>query len=99
MFVTYCLSCQRRTGFRAHYGFIGTLLMLLITCGLWLFALPFYPKHCVACGCVRPGLWTRSKHWWGGDPKPPQMLPQIFIFDGETYTQVAKAPKKSWWRA
>lgn len=78
MYTGYCLSCQRRTGFRAHYGFIGTTLLLLLTSGLWLLALPFYPKRCVACGCCRPGWLRRLKYSWSGDPKPQ---PQIVVVE------------------
>jgi hypothetical protein len=31
----------------------GTFFMVLITFGLWLFVIPFYPKRCAVCGCVR----------------------------------------------
>lgn len=57
MKIGYCQSCARNTGFKRALG-LGTVLMLVLTGGTWLFALPFYPSRCVICGC-RYGHWKR----------------------------------------
>jgi hypothetical protein len=45
----YCFPCQRDTGHRRVYG-RRTFYIVLLTGGLWLLALPFYPRRCVRCG-------------------------------------------------
>ena len=45
----HCVNCNQTTGHKRHIG-IGTLLMVLITAGLWLFAIPFYQVRCIRCG-------------------------------------------------
>src|SRR5271170_4620871 len=52
MFQTQCANCGQPRGFARRLGF-GTFFMVLITFGLWLFVIPFYPKRCSVCGCVR----------------------------------------------
>jgi hypothetical protein len=49
MHVAYCPTCKQKTGFQRKLGF-GTFFAVLITIGLWLLALPFYPKRCNICG-------------------------------------------------
>jgi hypothetical protein len=44
-----CESCARQTGFGRVFGW-GTFLGVLLTGGLWLVAMPFYPRRCVVCG-------------------------------------------------
>ena len=45
----YCVGCERNTGHKRFLG-LGTFLALLATAGLWILAIPFYPKRCVLCG-------------------------------------------------
>jgi len=45
----YCDNCGRNSGFKRNLG-IGTLLMVLLTGGLWLLVIPFYPLRCINCG-------------------------------------------------
>ena len=47
-----CPNCQKRTGFKRALG-VGTFLMVLLTFGLWLFVIPFYPARCITCGLPR----------------------------------------------
>lgn len=49
MYADYCLGCMRGTGHKRRFG-IGTIVLLIITMGWWIFAMPFYPKRCVICG-------------------------------------------------
>src|ERR1039458_7766339 len=44
-----CPNCGKMTGFKRALGF-GTFFMVLITGGLWLLAIPFYPQRCITCG-------------------------------------------------
>jgi len=49
MKVAYCPNCGQETGFQRKLGF-GTFFAVILTGGLWLLALPFYPKRCNICG-------------------------------------------------
>ena len=44
-----CPNCGRRSGFKRHLGW-GTFFMVVLTCGFWLLAIPFYPSRCINCG-------------------------------------------------
>lgn len=48
MKITYCPSCKRETGFKRALGW-GTFFACILTAGLWLFIIPFYPQRCVIC--------------------------------------------------
>ena len=61
-----CPNCGRLTGFKRALGF-GTFFMVLLTCGLWLLVIPFYPARCITCGLTRHtavfhnfGVWYRG---------------------------------------
>ena len=54
-----CPNCGKLTGFKRNLGF-GTFLMVVITGGLWLLAIPFYPPRCITCGLTRSAA-KRSK--------------------------------------
>jgi hypothetical protein len=45
----YCANCQAQRGFKRSLG-VGTIIIIIITWGIWLFALPFYPVRCIVCG-------------------------------------------------
>jgi len=49
MRVYQCPVCGKPTGHKRALG-IGTLLMAIVTGGLWLLVIPFYPKRCIVCG-------------------------------------------------
>lgn len=49
MELIFCPNCQKLTGFKRALGF-GTLFATVLTAGLWLLAIPFYPKRCMVCG-------------------------------------------------
>ncbi len=53
----YCTNCNKKTGHKRSIG-LGTLLAVILTGGLWLLAIFFYPKRCILCG-----NWKRA-------PKP-----------------------------
>jgi hypothetical protein len=63
MQVIYCPNCQKRTGFRRALGF-GTFFMALITFGLWLFVIPFYPVRCIVCGVQRQEALRSNLSTW-----------------------------------
>lgn len=54
MRVTHCYVCNRPSGFARRLGW-GTFFMAVLTAGLWLLTIPFYPKRCVTCGCTEAG--------------------------------------------
>jgi len=45
----FCPNCGKLTGYKRALGF-GTFFGALLTAGLWLLAIPFYPKRCITCG-------------------------------------------------
>jgi hypothetical protein len=49
MEMVLCRNCKKLTGYKRAIG-IGTLIAVVCTSGLWLIAIPFYPKRCIACG-------------------------------------------------
>ncbi len=49
MIMEYCGNCKTDRGFKRDIGF-GGLIMVLVTMGFWVFAIPFYPKRCIVCG-------------------------------------------------
>ena len=46
---SYCSNCKKNTGRKRALGW-GTFFAALITGGLWVLAIPFYPKRCIVCG-------------------------------------------------
>jgi hypothetical protein len=52
MQMIYCPNCEKLTGFKRVLGF-GTFFMVLLTSGLWLLVIPFYPERCITCGLTR----------------------------------------------
>jgi hypothetical protein len=49
MEMIFCPNCGKLTGYKRALGF-GTFFAALLTAGLWLLAIPFYPKRCITCG-------------------------------------------------
>lgn len=49
MEMIFCPNCEKLTGYKRALGF-GTFFAVLLAAGLWLFAIPFYPKRCITCG-------------------------------------------------
>lgn len=49
MRTAFCETCGTVGGYRRALGW-GTFFAVLVTLGVWLFALPFYPLRCVRCG-------------------------------------------------
>ncbi len=49
MEIAFCNSCNRETGFKRDIGW-GTFFGSIVTFGLLIFLIPFYPKRCVVCG-------------------------------------------------
>ena len=72
MEMIHCPNCDRRTGHKRAFGW-GTFFAAVITAGLWIFVLPFYPMRCIVCGerkrffaTVRPratNIETRPAEW------------------------------------
>jgi hypothetical protein len=49
MKMQHCNNCDRVVGHKRKIG-IGTVLMILLTGGLWLLAIPAYAVRCIICG-------------------------------------------------
>jgi hypothetical protein len=49
MEMIFCPNCGKLKGYKRALGF-GTFFAVLLTAGLWLLAIPFYPKRCITCG-------------------------------------------------
>jgi hypothetical protein len=57
-----CPNCGKLTGFKRALGF-GTFFAVIITAGLWLIAIPFYPKRCITCGLGKSEVVPWYKTW------------------------------------
>jgi len=53
-----CFNCQQIRGFSRKLG-VGTIIMVVLTGGLWILLLPFYPKRCMNCGATPPSWLER----------------------------------------
>ncbi len=54
----YCSNCQKARGHKRALGW-GTFFMVVLTLGLWILVIPFYPKRCMICGQkYTVNLWT-----------------------------------------
>jgi len=49
MEMMHCKLCDKMTMHKRDFG-IGSIVIAILTGGLWLLAWPFYPKRCVVCG-------------------------------------------------
>ena len=48
MAVKMCMHCDKKVEAKRHIG-IGTIILLVLTGGLWLLVIPFYKKRCPIC--------------------------------------------------
>ncbi len=80
-----CPNCGKLTGFKRALGF-GTFFMVLLTCGLWLLVIPFYPMRCINCGLTRGSAFAHNFATWyrGLSPggKAFVLLPPALLFLG-----------------
>lgn len=58
-----CPNCGKFSGFKRALGF-GTFFMVLLSCGLWLLIIPFYPARCIHCGLTRHTAVTTNFISW-----------------------------------
>jgi len=58
-----CPNCGKLTGFKRSLGF-GTFFMVVLTCGFWLLAIPFYPMRCISCGLTRNSAVMQNFAAW-----------------------------------
>ncbi len=69
---SYCPSCKRETGHKRKIG-IGTLILVIVTCGWWLLAILFYSKRCAVCGCQEEELIDRiTRNYREATGAPPK---------------------------
>ena len=64
-----CPNCGKLTGFKRALGF-GTLFMVILTCGLWLLVIPFYPARCINCGLTRGSAISHNFAVWFRELSP-----------------------------
>jgi len=48
MAIRYCALCERNVEAKRKIG-VGSLILVLVTAGFWILALPFYQKRCPIC--------------------------------------------------
>jgi len=48
MAIRYCALCKRNVEAKRKIG-VGSLILVLVTGGFWILALPFYQKRCPIC--------------------------------------------------
>lgn len=64
-----CPNCGKLTGFKRALGF-GTVFMVVLTCGLWLLVIPFYPARCINCGLTRGSAISHNLAVWFRELSP-----------------------------
>jgi hypothetical protein len=72
MSTMYCALCSRPVDARRHLG-IGTIALAVLTAGLSLLAVPFYPKRCSICRSTAVTLSPPA----GRDSLPPSRLEEL----------------------
>ena len=80
MQMIYCPNCGKLTGFKRSLGF-GSLFLVLITCGLWLLVIPFYPARCITCGLTRHSAVVHNFLVWyrGLSPTSRYVIVGLFV--------------------
>lgn len=66
MYMAYCSNCRKETGHKRCLGF-GTFFAVILTGGLWLIAILFYPERCIICGSskIKPKVGnTKGEERW-----------------------------------
>jgi hypothetical protein len=63
MQMLHCPNCGKLSGFKRALGF-GTFFMVLLTFGLWLLVIPFYPARCINCGLTRGSAVSHNFSVW-----------------------------------
>lgn len=48
----FCNLCKRNVSPKRNVG-VGSILLVVMTGGLWLIAILFYPKRCPICGTTK----------------------------------------------
>ena len=48
MTIKFCALCERNIDPKRKIG-VGSLILIIITAGFWILALPFYNKRCPIC--------------------------------------------------
>ena len=60
MDIRYCPNCKQNTCYKRDFG-VGTAILVIITSGIWLLAMPFYKKKCKICGCEQFDIAKNNK--------------------------------------
>ena len=75
----YCPHCGRETGHKRALGW-GTFFAVLLTGGLWLLAIPFYPKRCIICGSKEGPSDISEEESKSGTSKKKGISPWVLVF-------------------
>lgn len=57
----YCVNCDRVVAVKRQIG-VGTLILAILTSGLWLLLIPFYSKRCPMCKGTSFGTKPKSNN-------------------------------------
>ena len=68
MEIVFCPNCKKPMGYKRAFGF-GTLFAVVLTCGIWLLFLVFYPKRCIGCGLEKNGAYLDNPYWRSPEPE------------------------------
>lgn len=93
MSINYCAKCGKPV--KRNFG-VFTVLAVLLTCGLWLIALPLYKKVCIKCGCSYSPLeedYSITRENWYKKPQVWVCVILLFIALGAITDSVE--PKKT----
>jgi hypothetical protein len=69
----YCQNCGKHTGHKRALGW-GTFFGAILTLGILILAIPFYPKRCIVCGRKSSGGEAHIQHtgsYLTSDPELP----------------------------
>ena len=61
MSIKFCDLCERNVEAKRKIG-VGSLILVLVTAGFWIFVLPFYQKRCPICTGTQLSKQSIDKH-------------------------------------
>jgi hypothetical protein len=88
----YCPACEKERGFKRQIS-VGTLLAVIFTAGVWLLALPFYPKRCIVCGY--PWDYAKKHREAKEDETADYEYPEPADFEGSRWFRFLAPNKKN----
>ncbi len=80
--IKYCTICKKEVEEKRHIG-IGTILLCLITYGIWLLVIPFYKKKCPICKTDNLATNPQFSYNYGHSKKGNNEIELSFEIDSE----------------